>query len=162
MFVSLYRDSFVGIFSGLRVSFVCPFQGIDRPICQHSCTGSGGAVWCSVVQCGAVCCSVVQYVAVWCSMLQCGAVCRIVVQNVAVYYNVVRCGTMCSSVVQERSDALKRALCFRPGTLCFQQRALHFRCITVWCRAVQCVARAKCCPQNIALFTPKNPMFPTK
>ena len=33
-------------------------------------------VFCSVVQCGAVCCCVVQCGAVWCSAVQCGALCR--------------------------------------------------------------------------------------
>jgi len=33
------------------------------------------AVWCSVLQCDAVCCSVMQCVAVWYSVLQCFAVC---------------------------------------------------------------------------------------
>jgi len=32
-------------------------------------------VWCSVLQCVAVCCSVLQCVAVCCSVLQCVAVC---------------------------------------------------------------------------------------
>jgi len=76
------------------------------------------AVWCSVLQCGAVCCSVVQCVAVWCSVLQCGAVCcnvmssrlarrclanvsyevRSVLQCVAVCCNV--CLAVCCSVLQ--------------------------------------------------------------
>ena len=43
-----------------------------------------GAVWCSVLQCVAVCCSVLQCGAVWCSVLQCVAVCCSVLQCVAV------------------------------------------------------------------------------
>ena len=37
-------------------------------------------VWCSVVQCGAVCYSVLQCVAVCCSVLQCVAACCSVLQ----------------------------------------------------------------------------------
>ena len=36
----------------------------DCVVCLGVCT------WCGL-QCGAVCCSVVQFVAVWCSLLQC-------------------------------------------------------------------------------------------
>ena len=42
------------------------------------------AVCCSVLQCAAVCCSVLQCVAVCCSVLQCVAVCCSVLQCVAV------------------------------------------------------------------------------
>ena len=42
------------------------------------------AVCCSVLQCVAVCCSVLQCVAVCCSVLQCAAVCCSVLQCVAV------------------------------------------------------------------------------
>ena len=42
-------------------------------------------MYCSVLQCGAVCFRVVQCVAGWCSVLQCVAGCCRVVQCVAVY-----------------------------------------------------------------------------
>jgi len=57
------------------------------------------AVWCTVLQCGALCCSVVHCVAVWCTVLQCGAVCCSVVHCVAVWCTVVQCGAVCCSVV---------------------------------------------------------------
>jgi len=65
-----------------------------------------GAVWCSVVQCVAVCrswcalgtsagcCSVLQCVAVCCSVLQCVAVCCSVLQCVAVCSSVL--GLLCA------------------------------------------------------------------
>jgi len=43
-----------------------------------------GEVWCNVVQCIALCCTVLQFGAVWCSMLQCVAMCCTVSQRVAV------------------------------------------------------------------------------
>jgi len=79
-------------------------------------------VWCSVVQCVAVCCSVLQCVAVWCSVLQCVCtsrrtchdsficdicdrsvflpvgVCCSVVQCVAVWYSVLQCVAVWCSV----------------------------------------------------------------
>jgi len=48
-----------------------------------------------VVQCVAVCCSVLQCVAVCCSVLQCFAVCRSVLQCVAVCCNVLQCAAVC-------------------------------------------------------------------
>ena len=49
------------------------------------------AVCCSVLQCVAVCCSVLQCVAVRCSALQCVAVCCSVLQCVAVCCSVLQC-----------------------------------------------------------------------
>ena len=43
-----------------------------------------------MLQCVAVCCSVLQCVAVCCSVLQCGAVCCSVLQCVAVCYSVLQ------------------------------------------------------------------------
>jgi len=53
-----------------------------------------GAVWCSVVQCGAVRFSVVQCGSVWCSAVQCGAVCCSVVQCGSVWCSAVQCGAV--------------------------------------------------------------------
>jgi len=50
-----------------------------------------------VLQCGAVCCSVMRGVAVWCGVLQCGAVCCGVVRCVAVWCSVLQCGAVCCS-----------------------------------------------------------------
>ena len=73
------------------------------------------AVCCSVVQCVAVCCSVLQCVAVCCSVLQCVAVRRmrketmrrnqlahIVLQCVAVCCSALQCVAVCFSVLQSR------------------------------------------------------------
>jgi len=54
------------------------------------------AVWCSVLQFGVVCCSLLQCVAVWCSVLQFGAVCCSLVQCVAVWCSVLQFGAVCS------------------------------------------------------------------
>ena len=59
-----------------------------------------GAVWCSVVQCGAVWCSVVQCGVVWCCVVQCVAVCCSVLQCVAVCCNVLQCVAVCRSVLR--------------------------------------------------------------
>jgi len=57
------------------------------------------AVCCSVLQCAAVCCSVLQCVAVYCSVLQCAAVCCSVLQCAAVYCSVFQCIVACYSVL---------------------------------------------------------------
>ena len=57
-------------------------------------------VCCSVLQCVAVCCSVLRCVAVWCSVVQCVAVCCNVLHYVAVCCSVVQCGAVWCSVVQ--------------------------------------------------------------
>ena len=57
------------------------------------------AVCCSVLQCVAACGSVVQCVAVCCSVLQCVAVCCNVWQRVAVCGHVLQCVAVCCSVL---------------------------------------------------------------
>ena len=53
----------------------------------------------NLLQCVAVCCSVLQYVvAVCCSVLQCVAVCSSVLQRVAVCCSVLQCVAVCCSV----------------------------------------------------------------
>jgi len=59
-----------------------------------------------VLQCVAVCCSVVQCVAVCCSVLQCVAACCSVLQRVAVC-SVLQCVAACCSVVQRVADVLR-------------------------------------------------------
>ena len=58
------------------------------------------AVCCSVLQCVVVCCSVLQCVAVSCSVLQCVAVCCSVLQCVALCCGVLQCISVCCSVLQ--------------------------------------------------------------
>jgi len=57
-------------------------------------------VYCSVLQCVAVCCSVLQCVAVRCSALQCVAVCGSALQCVAVRCSVLQCVAVCCDLVQ--------------------------------------------------------------
>jgi len=71
-------------------------------------------VWCSVLQCVAMCCNVFQCVVVCCSVLQCDAVCwsvmscrpmiscTCVLQCVAVCCNVLQCVAVCWSVMSYR------------------------------------------------------------
>jgi len=65
------------------------------------------------IQCVAVCCSVLQYVAVHCNVLQCVAVCCSVLQCVAVRCSALQCG----------------------GTV-----NRNMQCVAVRCSALQCVA----------------------
>ena len=68
------------------------------------------AVCCSVMQCVAPCCSALQYVAVRCRMLQfvavrcnalqCAATCCNVLQCVAICCHVLQCGAVCCSVLR--------------------------------------------------------------
>ena len=64
-----------------------------------------GAVWCSVVRYadlmlyGAVCSLVMLYLAVCSTVLRCVTMCYSVLQCVAVCYSVMRCGAVCCSVV---------------------------------------------------------------
>ena len=58
------------------------------------------AVCCSVLQCAAVCCSVLQCAAVCCSVLQCAAVCCSVLQCAAVCCSVLQCAAVFCSVFQ--------------------------------------------------------------
>ena len=50
---------------------------------------------CSVLQCVAVCCSVLQCVAVCCSVLQCVAVCCSMMLFVIVFCSVLQCDAVC-------------------------------------------------------------------
>ena len=53
-----------------------------------------------MLQCVAVCCSVLQRVAVCCSVLQCVAVCCSMLQCVAARCSVLQCVAVCRSVLQ--------------------------------------------------------------
>ena len=57
-------------------------------------------VCCSILQSNAVCCSVLQCVAVCCSVLQCTAVCCSVLQCVAVCCSVLQCVAVCCRMLQ--------------------------------------------------------------
>jgi len=63
-------------------------------------------VFCSVLQCVAVCCSVLQCIAVCCSVLQCVAVCCSMSQCVAVRCSVLQCIAVCCSVYLTNDRAI--------------------------------------------------------
>ena len=77
-----------------------------------------------MLQCAAVCCSVLQCAAVCCSALQCVAVCCSVLQCAAVCCSVLQCAAVCCSV-------------------------LH--CVVVYCSVLQCVAVCRCALQCAAV-----------
>ena len=56
------------------------------------------SVFCSVLQCAAMCCSVIQCVAVCCRVLPCVAECCRVLQFVAMCCSVLQCVAVCCSV----------------------------------------------------------------
>ena len=83
------------------------------------------AVCCSVLQCVVVCCSVLQCVAVCCSVLQRVAVCCSVLQCVAVCCSVLQCAAACCSVAFENAvfpalhSEWKHCMCFEMSFLMF-------------------------------------------
>jgi len=79
---------------------------------------------CHVLQCVAVCCSVLQCVEVRCSALQCVAVCRSVLQRVAARCSVSQYVAVCRSV-----------LWFVVGYCNVMQ------CVAVCCSVLQCVSK---------------------
>ena len=56
-----------------------------------------GALWFIVLQCGSSCCSVLQRVVMWCSVLQCVAVRCSVVHCGAEWCRVVQCVAVCTA-----------------------------------------------------------------
>jgi len=86
-----------------------------------------------------VCCSVLQCGAVWCSVLPCVKVCVVrccVLLCVAVRYRVVPCIAVCCSVLQRFSlcwsvwSALPVCCCV---VLCVTARCRVLQCVVVWC-----------------------------
>ena len=83
-----YRRDFLGIRSRAEK------LPLDLLLLEHATTSLHGivecvAVCCSVLQCVAVCCGVLWCVAVCCSVLRCGVVCCSVLQCVAVWCSVL-------------------------------------------------------------------------
>jgi len=74
-----------------------PHMG-NKPICRE--WEHNASMWCSVLQCVAVCCSVLQRVAVCCNMVHRVAACCSVLTCVAVCCNTVQCVVVCCSVLQ--------------------------------------------------------------
>jgi len=73
-----------------------------------------------VVQCGAVCCSVLQSVAVWCSLLQC----------VAMWCSVWQCVAMRCSVLQ--CVAEDKYLAFKAAAKSSQRVCVHDVLLPTW------------------------------
>jgi len=94
-----------------------------------------GAVCCSVVQCVVVCCSVLQCVAVCCSVLQCVAVCCSVLQCTCSRREV--CGVQVCSPENDRFSLQCSVL--QCGAVCCSV----LQCVAVCCSVLQCVA--VCC-----------------
>ena len=124
-----------------------------------------GALWCNVVQCVAVCCSVLQHMntshvarlleavtyvqcgAVRCSALPCVAMCCRVSQCVAVCRSVSQCVAVCRSVLRHMDTGGKI-----PGVVCciefaYVTRLLeaipHVQCVAVCCSVLQSIGT--CC-----------------
>jgi len=102
------------------------------------------AVWCSVVQCGVVCCSVLQWVAVRFRVFQCDA--SGFFRCVAVCCSGLRSVVECCSVMPRGSFS---APCSRVGALfcsilrCVAVCCSMLQCVSVCCSVVQCVT-ARC------------------
>jgi len=100
------------------------------------------AICCSVLQCVAVCCSVLQCAAVCCSALHCVAVCCSVLQCAVEFYHN---SAMCQILVFEKKlrSVLAVALPLRTRT------PLH--CVAVCCSVLQCVAMRRSASQCVAV-----------
>jgi len=93
-----------------------------------------GVVWCSVLQCVVVCCSLWQSVAVWCSELRCVAVCMVMLrwnsrllQSVAKCCSVSQCVAVCCSVMISRCEPRASG------------RYSLLRCVAARCCELQCL-----------------------
>ena len=123
-----------------------------KSACGHQNLGTSR---CRVVQCVAVCCSVLQLNTaviergraralmgtntsvfddgVWCSVVQCVAVCCSVLQCVAVCYNVLQCVVVHGSALQCIAACYRVVQCV---AVCFSV----LQCMAVRCNVLQCVA----------------------
>jgi len=126
---------------------------------DHFCEGTHQlhivVVWCSVVQSGSVCCSILHSgvsslrrhspTTVCCSVLQCVAVCCSVLQCVAVCFSVVQCVAVCGSVgsVAMHGSVLQYIAVYCSAGAHFGQDTHHLQCVTVCDGVLQCVA--VCC-----------------
>jgi len=96
-----------------------------------------------------------QYVAVWCSMVQCVAVCcngRIV--NTSIYYFQQHVGLalLCCSVLQYvavRCSALQCVAVRYSALQCGAVWCSMLQCVAVCCSVVQCVAAQVACTQRV-------------
>ena len=105
------------------------------------------------MQCDAVCCSMLHYVAVCCSVLQCDAVCCCVLQ----------CDAVCCSVLQSYSDqqpcAVRGASFPQPSVFDRKSLVVYQRNPTFYQHALHSIKRALH-PLKRALYSIKNsPVF---
>ena len=102
------------------------------------------AVCCSVLQCGAVCCSVLQCGAVCCSVLQCVAVCCSVLQCVAVCCSVLQCAAVCCNVLKRVAVCCHALQCVAGCCRVLQGVAARYsvmlQCVAICCSVLQCNA----------------------
>jgi len=125
-------------------------------------------MWCSVLQCGAVCCNVlqcVQCVAVFCSVLRCvsvfsgvlqcyqgsfgailstllmhNSVCCSVWQRLAASYSVLQCVAVCCRFTRGAREAVLSALSRHHSACCSVSSCSVLQCVAVCCNVLQRVA----------------------
>jgi len=107
------------------------------------------AVWCSVLQCGAACCSVMQRVAVWCSVLP--KVCAI-----AILYHEWS-GKLIFAKFYLVADKIARYDIHHHYSTDYPQILPH---VSVWCSVLQCVAVCCSVSQCIAVSLLRNTLNP--
>jgi len=129
-------------------AFVVHCSGDYLPFLSTQCF----AVFCSVLKCVLVCCSMFQFVAVVINVtyppsvrivLQCVAVCCSVVQCVAVCCSVLQCVAVCCSVLQCVAAVM--------SVTCPSLVRSVLQCVAGCCSVLQCVAgccRVLCCNRD--------------
>jgi len=134
-----------------HASHTCMPQPLKRASCSVlQCV----AVCCSVlqcVQCDAVCCSVLQCVAVCCSVcsvLQCVAECCRVLQSVAECCSVLQCVAARKSHTST-PHPVENASCSVLQCVAVRCSVLRVAYVAVCCSVLQCDAVAECCSEQI-------------
>jgi len=110
----------------------------------------GVAVYCSVVQCSAMCCSVVQCSAVWCCVVHCIAcvgplaatpmVCCSVLQCVAVCFSVSQCVELCCIFGIHGASCCGICSVLQCVAVCCSVCCSVLQCAAVHCSVLQCAA----------------------
>ena len=112
-----------------------------------------------MLQCVAVCCSVLQCVAVCCSVLQCVAVCYSALQCVAVCCSMLQCVAVCCRVLQcfyrlkGHTCMIRLAVFERKAMLLFchgQHSGAH--CFVLSCQLMKCVEKLLFCYSQSVSF----------
>jgi len=110
------------------------------------------AVCGSVLQCVAVCCSVLHYIAVLCSALKCVATCCSVLQCVAVSCSVLHCNAACCSVLQCFAESFSVLQRVAVALQCVAEYGSVLQCVAAWCSVLQCAAVCCSMMQCVAMF----------